>query len=447
MNRCNVHSLSNAYRTIVNIIVFFVQFFLHFFFFGTVFRVHQLNCIFLHPDMSSKTEYVALDEDDEYQGAPKQNFDTQTGRKKKSNTPKTRMGKIRRSTTQNPSALDVSPDGGMSLASTDGITFTLKGAGSGNTYEPPGSNLSGGSKVNHLVDQKRREQEKARLASLVAAQERHSQMSVSLMSQVQSHHNELIQTEIKDRLSAPDLAQIFYLDDEKPIHKYYAFQCKSIQIEKSRTSNDDRSETAAGYYLDEPLEELPGRTVIFTNQRIIITDSSYAKDVQKDPSCRSRISFQEEQKKDQKGNSMNGTSNLFQDVLPLKLSSTLLSPFGNEGKVSENDFIHAGGPSVSAVPLLTSAPARFNSVTTCDWRYFRSFPLSEITDVRFDFITATRTQGKISYSGGEVPQGVSQHHEDEYDSDEEGCCSFLFGKVNTVRTMAVQPGMYINVYK
>ena len=57
------------------------------------------------------------------------------------------------------------------------------------------------------------------------------------------------------------------------------------------------------------------------------------------------------------------SSNLFQDVLPLKLSSTLLSPFGNEGKVSENDFIHAGGPSVSAVPLLTSAPSKVDQMS------------------------------------------------------------------------------------
>jgi hypothetical protein len=275
------------------------------------------------------------------------------------------------------------------------------------------NHLQGGQKVNRIVHDERQKQLQQQRDQRKAALAAHAQISETLMNNVRSRHASSTQVESSDRLRATDLAKIFFRDGEQPIHEHFAFQCKSIQIERSRISRDVEK-GQPGYYMDEPLEELPGRTVVFTNQRIIITDASYAVDVKA-----SLMSLGGERCDEEKS-----TSSLFKDVASRKLRSTLLSTQNSEGVLSESDFILAGSPSAN-VPVLSSAPARNNSVTTVDWRYFRAFPLSVITDLRFDFVSATRTQGKISYTGGQAPEGIIGDDEEEKESS--GCCSFLFG--------------------
>jgi hypothetical protein len=355
---------------------------------------------------SSKTNYVPLAgiDEDEYKGGP----------------PPQSAGKIRRSNTINPGGGGVDSSGGEDEESTLVRLWerTHEANSIVNFSNVPsvaagGGGLQGGQKVNAIVDQERQRELQRQREQREAALSAHAQISETLMNNVRSRHVSLTQVESSDRLRASDLAKIFFRDGEQPIHEHFAFQCKSIQIERSRIS-PDVEEGQPGYYMDEPLEELPGRTVVFTNQRIIITDASYAVDV-KAP----LTSLGGERASEGKS-----TSSLFKDVTSRKLSSTLLSTQNSEGNLSESDFILAGSPSAN-VPVLSSAPARNNSVTTVDWRYFRAFPLSAITDLRFDFVTATRTQGKISYIGGQAPEGIPDHDKEEEESS--GCCSFLFG--------------------
>ena len=61
------------------------------------------------------------------------------------------------------------------------------------------------------------------------------------------------------------------------------FSCKSIELEKSREEAVNKWNIfGAKRIKDNPIEELPGRHVMFTNQRIIIVDSSYLRTLPKD---------------------------------------------------------------------------------------------------------------------------------------------------------------------
>ena len=84
-----------------------------------------------------------------------------------------------------------------------------------------------------------------------------------------------------DRMTPSALAQIFFEPGEKPVLDAGAiFQCKTIELERSRVHKPTQlswlfADYLPAFRLDDPVEELPGRHVLFTNQRIIIVDSSY----------------------------------------------------------------------------------------------------------------------------------------------------------------------------
>ena len=88
-------------------------------------------------------------------------------------------------------------------------------------------------------------------------------------------HSLAISHQRSSRMDPRELAKSLLMPNETPVSfdgktETWALHCRSIAIEKTRLLSTDQTTK-----LDTPLEELPGRVILFTNQRIIIADSSY----------------------------------------------------------------------------------------------------------------------------------------------------------------------------
>ena len=88
-------------------------------------------------------------------------------------------------------------------------------------------------------------------------------------------HSLAISPQRSSRMDPRELAKSLLMPNETPVSfdgktETWALHCRSIAIEKTRLLSTDQTTK-----LDTPLEELPGRVILFTNQRIIIADSSY----------------------------------------------------------------------------------------------------------------------------------------------------------------------------
>jgi hypothetical protein len=220
-------------------------------------------------------------------------------------------------------------------------------------------------------------------------------------------HTNLSKNGWGDRMNSLDLVKILLQPGEKIVSPTFEpLFLKSLDIERSRNIGTEiTNPDLKGYMdtssirlygelklpIDEPLGELCGRQLIFTNQRIIIADSSYVE-----------ILFTPNKEPDLSGIGIEYTSHqLHSSILPpdcrrAKVQSTLALPqtsfeTGWKNLFEERSTVNAvsGGPSAN-LPLMMGATGD-GTQTTLEYSYFRSFPLSGIVDARLDFVSAART--------------------------------------------------------
>jgi hypothetical protein len=187
----------------------------------------------------------------------------------------------------------------------------------------------------------------------------------------------------------------------------YALLCRSIEFEKSRVSPD-------GTLLDNPLEELPGRVIIFTNQRIMVVDSSYFEvdhgelhmETSGGGGClcckKKKVTTYSSSKDMTMGHLPNEIMYDLSDWKPARYQRTLEIGGGEHttrgwdipSRRSQAAETYPGGPSSTGGGLpLSMGETQPGTTTTIDFAYFRSFHKTEVQDVRMDFISATRTVG------------------------------------------------------
>ena len=218
----------------------------------------------------------------------------------------------------------------------------------------------------------------------------------------------------QDRGSPLALAATFFQPHEALVHANFGpLFCKSINIERSRTgarpwpdnmngyhSNKDPAFKAGsangdeGLAVDEPLNHMCGRSVIFTNMRMIFVDASYVeieRSADKAPErTKKGIDFV---------NDLIHSSTLPPDCRHDKVHATLIKENAQNRVGWKNLFTdrkmnpyRPGGPSAN-MPLRMGANPN-GSQTTIEYTYFRSIPLSGILEARLDFVSAARTTAK-----------------------------------------------------
>ena len=158
---------------------------------------------------------------------------------------------------------------------------------------------------------------------------------------------------------------------------------------KAGSANGDE-----GLAVDEPLNHMCGRSVIFTNMRMIFVDASYVeieRSADKAPErTKKGIDFV---------NDLIHSSTLPPDCRHDKVHATLIKENAQNRVGWKNLFTdrkmnpyRPGGPSAN-MPLRMGANPN-GSQTTIEYTYFRSIPLSGILEARLDFVSAARTTAK-----------------------------------------------------
>jgi hypothetical protein len=133
-----------------------------------------------------------------------------------------------------------------------------------------------------------------------------------------------------------------------------------------------------GVELDRTLEELPGRFCAFTNKRIIIADSSYKSNVQQTDMKAAQDAF------DHNGGwGDDGTARVVPREAPGGPSNFVTSNKCGWEKQELDD--------IEREKLLSRHPP---SITEIDFRYYRSFPVSDVLDIRMDFVVAHSTHAQ-----------------------------------------------------